>query len=612
MKNKYNIRKWELIISMIIPLVIFGYVIYMNWLPFGYEKTFVLDVGSGNDMDSSHKLYLAESSDLSSQKTYENKTFRTLIGTTELVFKPKAILRNAILNVSVKGKNVFIVPPKIDFNSLDYDWNLSIDFSEGIPEFLEVNTNFSQVYQQQYTYYLQKERNISIDFSKGIPKFLNGNAIIKNNCVYFNGSAKMTYPETEDNFEKDSFAVYVEWTPEDNKSNFQQIVGHYNWEIVQNNQSVSFQVGRMNNKTGTQYSVSFPVDEGFFNKKHSALALYLPDENERGLIGLYIDDIFINKKIISQDIIWRNYSQDPLSFGKSRHGVAEYFKGCIHKVEFINQNLSSFNLRQAEYELIKKKLIQNQDCLYFDGQTSISYPLTENQFEKGTFAVYVEWTPKDNNLNFQQIVGHYNWEIVQESKRIRFIVGRMNNATGQMYSIIYPIDINFFDKKHSALAIYNPTNITINGLHIFKRELNNSTLKSQIQLPAKNKMRYDINFLNQIYLILGIYNSTNITISMDGYIEFFVDNNFAGRTYFSNATIWDKYGNHPLTFGKSYHGIATYYKGCMHKFKFINNNFNFLNDSVSFSGNILDTKLYLVGNGEIDSVKLYTKKQDDN
>lgn len=552
------------IISILIPLFILGYIVYMNWLPFGYEKTFVLDVGSDGDMDSSEKLYLAESSDLSAPKTYENKTFRTLTGTTELIFNPRAVLTNAILNVSVKGKNVFIVPPKIDFNSSDYDWNLSIDFSEGIPEFLEVNTNFSSIYQQLYNQYLHIERNISIDFSEGIPAFLEGNAIIKDNCTYFNGSARLTYPETEDDFEEGPFAIYVEWTPEDNNSNFQQIVGHYNWEIIQNSQSVSFQVGRMNNENGTLYSISSPLDNGFFNKKHSVLALYLPDEDGRGLISLYVDNIFIGEKIINSDIIWRDYSNNDLSLGKSKHGTSNYFQGCVHKIELINKNLSSFYTKKTQSELVSNNLVHpNKDCAYFDGQTSLHYPDTGNQFEKGSFAVYVEWTPENNISDFQQIVGHYNWEVLQESKRVVFMVGRMNNATGNMYSLGYPIDDDFFDKKHSALAIYNLPHMAIKD-----------------------------------------------NVTTENYIELFVDNNFAGRTYIGNATIWDKYNNHSLTFGKSYHGIATHYVGCIHKFGFINEAINLLTNSISFSSNIPNTKIYLTGNGDIDSIKLYARKQD--
>src|SRR3989338_6953267 len=41
------------VIAYLIPLLILGYVVYLNWLPFGYEKTYVLDVGASVDIDSS-------------------------------------------------------------------------------------------------------------------------------------------------------------------------------------------------------------------------------------------------------------------------------------------------------------------------------------------------------------------------------------------------------------------------------------------------------------------------------------------------------------------------------------------------------------------------------
>src|SRR3989344_8968978 len=51
-------------IPFVIPLAIIGYVVYWNWLPFGYEKTYVLDVGSEGDTDSSRDLYLRDLTDI--------------------------------------------------------------------------------------------------------------------------------------------------------------------------------------------------------------------------------------------------------------------------------------------------------------------------------------------------------------------------------------------------------------------------------------------------------------------------------------------------------------------------------------------------------------------
>ena len=550
-KNKK--KAW--IISTLIPLIILGYIIYMNWLPFGYEKTFVLDVGSEGDTDISQKLYLAKSGALSSPKTYQNKTFRTLTGTTELIFKPKARVKNVIINISLEGENIFVVPPKNDFNFPDYDWNLSIDFSEGTPEFLEVDANFSSLYQQQYVHYLQKERNISIDFSQGIPlflemstnfsslyqqqytyyrqkaknisidfsakipEFLKGNASIRNSCAYFNGSVNLLFPGTEDEFETESFAVYVEWTPEDKISNSQQIVGHYNWELFQNNNSILFQVGRMNNATGKFYSISYPIDTDFFDIKHSALVVYMPNENRDGALELFIDKKFISRKNIGTDIILADYSKYPLSFGKSKHKNANYFKGCIHKFEVANKNLSNFYINKIKSELIFNNLIlTNKDGAYFSGQNMLYYPNTENLFEAESFAIYVEWTPEDNSLDFQQIIGHYNWELIQNNNSIIFQVGRMNNASGKFYAIKHKIKDDFFNKKHSALLIY---------------------------------------FANE---------------DRRNFIELFVDNKFIEKKNIASDVIWVDYSDYPFSFGKSMHDAANYFKGYIHKVELINKN----------------------------------------
>ena len=51
-------------IPFVIPLAIIGYIVYWNWLPFGYEKTYVLDVGSPGDTDESKDLYLRDLTDI--------------------------------------------------------------------------------------------------------------------------------------------------------------------------------------------------------------------------------------------------------------------------------------------------------------------------------------------------------------------------------------------------------------------------------------------------------------------------------------------------------------------------------------------------------------------
>ena len=141
--------------------------------------------------------------------------------------------------------------------------------------------------------------------------------------------------------------VFVSWIPEDDNNSFQQIVGHYNWEILQYKDRVRFVVGRMNDNTGPFYSLNYFFTEDFFNKSHSALAIYNPGEN--GYIELFIDGNFAGRVYIGKDRIYSNYGEKtPLGFGKSEHGVAEYFKGCVRGMAYIS-NVTQFLSNEGSF-----------------------------------------------------------------------------------------------------------------------------------------------------------------------------------------------------------------------------------------------------------------------
>ncbi len=305
-KQTTNLDKIGYAVSILIPLIIIGYVVYMNFLPFGFEKTYVLDVGAIGDTTITKQIYLEKTDTLSEPIQEGEQKFRTLKGFANLMFKPRIALKDAIIDIEVIGDNVFIIPPKIEFDSSKYKWNLPIDFSKGIPDLLE-----------------------------GDAEFIDG-------CVYFDGQSSLSYPNSHNEFEEGPFAVYVEWTPENNKENFQQIVGHYNWELLQEKNRVRFSVGRMNNKDGEFYPINYPIDSDFFNNKHSVLAIYNPSKN--GYIEFFVDNKFIERKYIGNDIIWKDYNENkPLTFGKSLHGIAKYYIGCIHKTMFNYENINLLN-----------------------------------------------------------------------------------------------------------------------------------------------------------------------------------------------------------------------------------------------------------------------------
>ena len=79
-----NLGKWGRryhralhILSFLIPVLILGYVVYMNILPFGYSSTLSLDVGVDGDMDSTRDIYLSDPNNaLTPVQRYGKETFR--------------------------------------------------------------------------------------------------------------------------------------------------------------------------------------------------------------------------------------------------------------------------------------------------------------------------------------------------------------------------------------------------------------------------------------------------------------------------------------------------------------------------------------------------------
>jgi len=277
-------------------------------MPFGYSKEYSLKVDSNGVVHSdSSSLFLQDSN---------NKTITTLadlysLGQINVVLKPRMLVRNANATVNVSGNDVYI--NKLDFKALNLDkedkgnsWSYFWDFSKEIPEDLDGSANYNK----------------------------------ENSCAYFNASNNETlyYPKSRDMFEDNSFVVYAEWMPEDQTGTNQQIIGHYNWELWQKKNSVMFMVGRLVDKNGSMPSIEYKIDEtNFFNKKHSAIAIYVADENtSNGYIELWVDNQLVGRQKIGNQTIWQDYNgNNVLSFGKSGHSPGvEYYTGCIYRAGF--------------------------------------------------------------------------------------------------------------------------------------------------------------------------------------------------------------------------------------------------------------------------------------
>jgi hypothetical protein len=305
---------WARFLGYAIPLSFLLYVLYINFLPFGYHKTFTITVGGPDDTKVS-EFYLEPATTLSERKTNADGTpYRELNGIATAVFKPKAVLNGAKINVSVEGEGVSIIPPTIDFKPEEVTWDYSWDFT------------------------------------KQIPKDLKGNAFVFDGATYFDGNARLEMPSSSDKFEDGPFTVYAEWLPTDEKGNAQQIIGHYNWELWQNKSSVSFQIGRMNNAEGIAYKIQLPVNENFFGTKHSAIAVYSPGTN--GYAELWVDNKFVSRANFSLDTIWKNYSKENLSFGWTPHNYEKsthftgglYYAGIAFKNFLPNESTIKFIL----------------------------------------------------------------------------------------------------------------------------------------------------------------------------------------------------------------------------------------------------------------------------
>lgn len=312
---------WAKFLGYAIPIAFLAYVLYQNYLPFGYSKSFTIEVGSESDTQVS-EFYLEPSQNLSERKTDEKgNPYRELHGLASVVFKPNAILKNATITVESTDPGVSLIPPFIDFDPASSTWwDLSYDFTKGVPAELK-----------------------------------NNKAFLFDEATYFDGTARVELPSSSDKFENGPLSVYAEWMPANSENDSQQIVGHYNWELSQNKNSVSFQVGRMNDAKGPIYKIHSIINKDFWGKKHSALAIYNPGEN--GYIELYVDGKFADRTYFGTSTIWGDYGKNNMSFGKSAHGSANFFKGNLYNVNISSKNL----LEQKSYirfPIFEKQTIQ--------------------------------------------------------------------------------------------------------------------------------------------------------------------------------------------------------------------------------------------------------------
>lgn len=405
-------------LAIIIPLIVLGIILYMNYLPFGYEKTFVIDVGT--EGDTSGTFYLEQSSALGARQLYDEKYFRAVDGVVNVVFEPDPILRNVSIKVEIEGDNVYFIKPgtnlewdydfvkdyedlevvaphtlynqflsgqevdkvsgafaiKINYNSTIKEKVLSGDIeivqdAKQIVVSYENNKTPKQIKYNLPDFYIGTEHEVLVGYNKeNMYLFVDGiysgkniankidvnkvssssenitfyskyNNTIKeriekdeNDCLVFDGKTRLVYPNSSDKFEEGPFAVYVEWKPESSKDN-QQIIGHFNWGIWQNDKSVSFRVGRMYNN-GPSYELKYEIEDEFFGKIHNVLATYIPLENESGYIELFVDGSFARRIEFGNETIWSGYGVEDLSMGWTPHNYQKspHYIGSVCDAKF--------------------------------------------------------------------------------------------------------------------------------------------------------------------------------------------------------------------------------------------------------------------------------------
>jgi hypothetical protein len=448
-------------LSYLIPITIILLILYVNYLPFGYEDEKTIDVGSKDD--TSGVFFLEETPSLGSRQTTGGETFRFVDGVIYAIYKPKVILKDANIEVKIKGENVYFpTPPSLDF-LWDYDWK-----GENFTDF-EIIAPAST-----YEQFLEGEESKEMDF------------------------------------EDDTFVILFNWTADQ-----EVILANGDISLIQNATNITLKV--------ENHEIIYNLPDYFLENEHSAL-LGFANKN----LYFFVNEEFVEKKEIVNEKVFED-------------------------IEVLN----GVFLKNYEKE-IKERIELKENCVYFDGYTRLVLPESQDLFEEGPFAIYIEWIPEKVE-NSQQLMGHYNWEISQGTDNITFQIGRMEQSESFSFTK-YTFDEDFFEKQHSLLAIYNP-----------------STEKEN-----------------------------------EGHIELFIDGFSSGKVFFEDDKIRTDYGEDNLSLGWSRHNNNTnpYFQG-----KICNARFSYKElkskeqKSTKFEiENQQEIKIPIFGEGELKKVSIHVKK----
>lgn len=334
-KTHPALTKTLIFLAFAIPIAILLYAFYINYLPFGYENSYELTIDEeGIISPLSKEIYLTNSKGRKLLSLPEG-----VEGQVNLVIEPNVVLKNATVSIELKGDGGVYLGTPMTLDLSEIGWDRVWDFNEGIPSELEGNVEHTII--------------------------LNGHA---QGCAKFDAVHEQTLslPNSSDMFESGPMSIYVKWKPSKTSEilgNYQQLIGHYNWEIYQGEKQIRFQVGRMNDSNGPFYSVTYSITPDFFEQEHELLAIYSPDKiNGEGYIELHVDGNFAQRVSIDKDTIYEDYNSDrDLNFGWTSHsyGKNPNFDGCIYE-------------SKIKYQAIKEE--KTSETIQFD-TSLISIPI---------------------------------------------------------------------------------------------------------------------------------------------------------------------------------------------------------------------------------------------
>jgi hypothetical protein len=249
-------------------------------------------------------------------------------------------------------------------------------------EFLGQEKEVVLVYDGQYHIFIDtikkatfkgtKPNNIIAGYTKILTGFdpLQETVPIEDNCAILDGKSQLILPNSRDEFETNAFTVALDYIPTKNQSKIQsQIIGHYNWEILQAQDAVSFRVGRTNPEDKF-YTIQYPVGEDFFGQKHTIVAVYQPanETDTEGYIKLYIDNLLVGKTSLAGATMRTDYSRD-LTIGRGYHGGGNttFFEGQVCNPRIFNNVLTG---EQREEITLPYSLAQGQISIAGEGYIS--------------------------------------------------------------------------------------------------------------------------------------------------------------------------------------------------------------------------------------------------